>query len=53
MEITCCLDCKDRYVGCHSECKRYENYKKINKELKEKHYKRYILTYSSRDIRKK
>lgn len=23
-----CRDCKDRYVGCHSKCERYIEYRK-------------------------
>lgn len=23
MKITCCKDCRGRYVGCHSECEEY------------------------------
>ena len=22
-KITCCKDCKERYIGCHSKCEKY------------------------------
>lgn len=31
-----CKDCKDRYLGCHSKCKKYNNFKK---ELAKYHVK--------------
>lgn len=24
MTINCCKGCKDRYVGCHSKCSKYQ-----------------------------
>ena len=33
----CCKDCGDRYVGCHSVCERYSEFRKFveerNKEI--------------------
>lgn len=29
-----CLHCGDRYVGCHSNCKKYEQYKEEIEEIK-------------------
>lgn len=31
-----CRDCKERYLGCHSKCVKYQNAKKRNDELREK-----------------
>lgn len=25
--VSCCKDCGNRYVGCHAECKAYEEWK--------------------------
>ena len=36
---TPCQDCKDRHVGCHSTCKRYEEYRTKLDEYNEKHRK--------------
>lgn len=36
----CCIDCKDRHPGCHSECKRYLKAKKLNDEYNEMDRKR-------------
>ena len=33
--IRCCYGCEDRKVGCHSECERYINEKKIYDEKRE------------------
>lgn len=34
---SCCKDCVDRQVGCHSECERYKEFRKLvekrNKEI--------------------
>lgn len=29
-----CMNCKDRHVGCHGECSKYEEYRNANEELK-------------------
>jgi hypothetical protein len=38
--VSCCKDCKDRYVGCHGLCKTYINEsaerKKSMKEFRKK-----------------
>lgn len=34
--ITCCKDCKDRYVGCHDKCARYLKEKQEFEETKKK-----------------
>ena len=28
-----CKDCKDRFLGCHSKCDKYKDYKKRSEEL--------------------
>ena len=30
-----CLDCKNRYPGCHSTCENYKNYKEKLEKIKE------------------
>ena len=32
--ITCCLDCTDRKVGCHSTCQKYISQKVVADEQK-------------------
>lgn len=36
--ISCCKDCADRYIGCHSGCERYkqqiEEWKKAKEEYR-------------------
>ena len=24
-KVTCCKDCEDRHLNCHSQCKKYQN----------------------------
>ena len=28
-----CKDCKNRFLGCHSKCDKYKDYKKRSEEL--------------------
>lgn len=35
MVIVPCKDCKDRKVGCHSECDRYKQFTIENEKLKQ------------------
>lgn len=30
-----CKDCPDRHYKCHSECEKYAEYDRINKEIRE------------------
>lgn len=44
-----CRDCKDRKVGCHTECQKYIEFDRLNKlrlekKVREQSIKRYILT---------
>ena len=38
--ITCCKDCQERQIGCHSNCERYKtaigDYNKQKEEIKRK-----------------
>lgn len=34
--IYCCKDCKERYLGCHDKCEKYQKQSKEYKERKEK-----------------
>ena len=39
--ITCCKNCDKRFVGCHAQCKEYNEQKKelaVAKELKRVEY---------------
>lgn len=46
--ITCCFDCKDRHVGCHSECETYKKQRKLNDEkLKGYRAKRVLRGYAA------
>ena len=36
MNITCCLDCKDRHLGCHSVCEKYKDMKQKLQDIKDK-----------------
>lgn len=31
-----CKNCKDRHIGCHSECEKYAEFKQDIEDLKEK-----------------
>lgn len=46
--ISCCKDCEERYIGCHSKCERYiqeiENWKKVKKQISKN--KTYIVCNS-------
>lgn len=33
-----CINCEERYLGCHDECEYYLKDKKINDKVKEKRY---------------
>lgn len=33
--VFCCKDCKDRYVGCHSECEKYKTQKDLHEKRKQ------------------
>lgn len=37
-KITCCYNCSERTVGCHSKCEKYSNYLDGLREYKEKVY---------------
>lgn len=38
-----CKDCKERQIGCHTDCERYKQYKDMKKkEAKERMIKRII-----------
>ena len=38
-QITACLNCAERYVGCHGTCERYLKQSKEQDELKERYMK--------------
>lgn len=41
MSDKCCKDCKDRYIGCHSDCERYKNFKLNREKVKRERIKEY------------
>lgn len=34
MKIAPCKDCKERYVGCHDHCNKYQSWHKEREEMK-------------------
>lgn len=36
MKENSCKDCQDRYIGCHSNCEKYKEWKAKKNEEKEK-----------------
>ena len=38
-KITCCKDCEERYIGCHSKCEKYITEKQMLEKSKELYYK--------------
>lgn len=39
-KITCCKDCKDRYLGCHDKCEKYIK-QKLQNEKERNAYREY------------
>lgn len=52
--VCSCLNCKDRHIGCHSECEKYIAFKKEHDTIKEKinHEKKLISDYYGMKERK-
>ena len=48
-KITCCKDCTERAVGCHSQCERYLSQKREQTEDKEARRMRMVGIYYARD----
>lgn len=47
-----CKDCPDRYVGCHSKCNKYIDYKlKLEKYKEEQREKKYVNKQYRRNFR--
>lgn len=40
-----CKDCKDRYIGCHDRCEKYQQFKKRNDELREKERREKLINF--------
>jgi len=38
-KITCCKDCEERYIGCHSKCEKYIKEKQTLEKSKTLYYK--------------
>lgn len=38
-DIAPCMNCSDRFVGCHSKCERYKAYRKMIDERKKQKMK--------------
>lgn len=58
--ITCCKDCKKRYLGCHDYCETYLDEKEKHDQLRKKIYKEkqadndyYEAYYSNRKDRRR
>ena len=43
MKTNGCYNCINRKVGCHSECKEYQQYKSTLEKIKEKKKKEQIM----------
>jgi hypothetical protein len=57
MDISPCLDCKKRALGCHSKCTEYNEYKRRNDEYREKKQnfiteQKTILDYQMKELTK-
>lgn len=39
IKIKCCLNCKDREVGCHGKCERYQEERRLADEDRDMRYK--------------
>ena len=37
-----CLECPDRYIGCHSECLKYIDYEQANACMREVRYQQHV-----------
>ncbi|WP_236915708.1 hypothetical protein [Clostridium sp. Cult2] len=33
-----CINCEDRHLGCHSKCKKYQEFKKEREKFRKKKY---------------
>lgn len=40
-----CKDCKDRYLGCHDRCEKYQQFKKRNDEIREKERREKLINF--------
>lgn len=47
-----CMDCYDRYIGCHGICDRYKAYTEANEKLKESIRKQKFVHNSIKDMHK-
>ena len=45
MNLSPCKDCEKRYVGCHSECEQYKEFRVARDEFKKEKEQRNIMTY--------
>ena len=44
-----CKDCKDRHIGCHSDCELYKEFQRRNEELnKRKRFENGLHSYEMR-----
>lgn len=41
--ITCCIDCHDRHLNCHSVCPAYTGQKAVLEKQKEEYRKKYLV----------
>lgn len=46
--ISCCKDCTERYVGCHSKCEKYlEEKQLLEKQKNKKDANKFVPIYKS------
>jgi len=49
-----CKGCKERYVGCHATCEKYQDFLKRNEVIRKKRkYDRYVSNNSGWGYRRK
>lgn len=41
--MTPCMDCKDRKVGCHATCERYQGWNRSRKAILDKRLKAHLI----------
>lgn len=51
MTINCCKDCKDRYLGCHSKCRKYQERLQLYRNEQEHLKKMYSCSRSYKTVK--
>lgn len=48
-----CMECKERYFGCHGKCEKYQSFRKERDMLNDKKVKRQDILYSTQKVTKR